>query len=337
MKRQSVRAFTLVELLVVIAIIGTLVALLLPAVQRARESSRRSNCLNSVKQLALATLEFETRFRRFPGAMDELPAQQRSSNNGERFTTWAVQLLPDLEKQAVYDEYAKGDNPIPSIYVETYVCPSDSEKGRSGAVTSYVANGGWAAPAKAQRPQNGPFLNRIFDPKAAVVEGHWKDGREYTAAFSESLHVARYDLMGWGGLIGNPNDTSVDPVDRKITEKGQDRLWGPVFVWQSAPDKSAYINGPLAVCYPPDSCTIPPVTGRHVGSTCTEQCNIIRAINAKPSSDHGGGVNVAFGSGRALFIRDTIDYDIFRALMTLAEKKSDSPKPDLILEDQSYL
>jgi len=62
-------------MLVVIAIIGTLVALLLPAVQRARESSRRSSCLNNLHQLAIATTEFEERYRRYPGLFDEMPVQ----------------------------------------------------------------------------------------------------------------------------------------------------------------------------------------------------------------------------------------------------------------------
>ena len=66
MKRHIPRAFTLVELLVVIAIIGTLVALLLPAVQRARESSRRSSCSNNLRNITLSTVQYEDRFRSLP-------------------------------------------------------------------------------------------------------------------------------------------------------------------------------------------------------------------------------------------------------------------------------
>src|SRR4051794_5283312 len=70
--------FTLVELLVVIAIIGTLVALLLPAVQRARESSRRSSCANNIRQVILATIQYEDRFKRFPGLFETLSADGRA-------------------------------------------------------------------------------------------------------------------------------------------------------------------------------------------------------------------------------------------------------------------
>src|SRR4051794_26526863 len=209
MLRRKPSAFTLVELLVVIAIVGTLVALLLPAVQRARESSRRSSCLNNLKNIALSTAQYENKFRRYPGVFEEMPQQQRISESGERFTTWAVMLLPDMEHQQIYDEYAKGVIPSPQKYVETYLCPSDASQARSGSSASYVANAGWGVTAKFQRPGNGPFLNRIYDPKASTVEGHWKDGRDHTLAYSErcdpdlSVHYG-YDRIGWNGLTDTP-------------------------------------------------------------------------------------------------------------------------------------
>jgi prepilin-type N-terminal cleavage/methylation domain-containing protein len=332
-------AFTLVELLVVIAIIGTLIALLLPAVQRARESSRRSSCLNNLKNVALAAAQYELRFKHYLPSMDEMPIQQRLSESGERFTTWCVLLLPDMEHQSAFDEYAKGENPIPSIYIDTYVCPSDSAKLRSGNSCNYVANIGAAMPAKNQKPANGPVLNRVYDPKMAVIEGHWKDGRDHTLAFSERTDLlGGYDDIGWGGLKKDPNGTT-DPVDRKgVTDDGTDRIWGPVFEWQTASNmKEAYINSRYSATCPGDQC-YPNVstTGRHVGSDCSLDCNIARAVNSRPSSEHSGGVNVAWGSGRASFLRETIDYDVYRAMMTLSEKNSDSPRRDIILDDTVY-
>src|SRR3954467_3692697 len=103
MRRRWVQAFTLVELLVVIAIIGSLMALLLPAVQRARESSRRSTCLSNIRQLALASLEFEVRSRRYPPVIDQLPIPLQDSTATERYTTWCVILLGDMGRQDIVD------------------------------------------------------------------------------------------------------------------------------------------------------------------------------------------------------------------------------------------
>ena len=87
-------AFTLVELLVVIAIIGVLVALLLPAVQSAREAARRSQCTNNLKQLSLALHNYETVHNTLP------PAGIDSNQMG-----WTVLLLPFFEQQALYDQF----------------------------------------------------------------------------------------------------------------------------------------------------------------------------------------------------------------------------------------
>jgi prepilin-type N-terminal cleavage/methylation domain-containing protein len=326
--------FTLVELLVVIAIIGTLVALLLPAVQRARESSRRSNCLNNLRQLALASLQFEERMRRYPPVYDELPAQFRQSDGSERFATWPVLLLPDIERQVIFDQYARGDSPLPELYVETYVCPSDAAKPRSGAVGSYAANAGWATSASNQRPTNGAFLNRAYSPRVAVQEGHWKDGKDHTFAFSERRDIDRYDILGWNGFI--PLSAEKDQIDHQVVDEDkEDRTWGPVFVWHTNPFRCALINADRCVCSMPDypPC-VPTETGRYIAKTCTLKCNLEeRSPNAKPSSDHGGGVNVAYGSGRALFVRENIDYNVYRGLMTLFDRESNSPVPGIILDD----
>lgn len=337
MRGRLVRAFTLVELLVVIAIIGTLVALLLPAVQRARESSRRSSCLNNVKQLALAATQYEVRMRHYVGLFDALPQQKQLSQSGAQYTTWAVLLLPDMEHQAYFDEYGKGADPMPSLYVESYVCPSDSVLSRSGSSTSYIGNAGWATSASNQSPMNGALVNRAWDSKMAVVEGHWKDGKDHTLAFSERVPTAAikngYDILGWNAFK--------DPItiDREFVVKTQkDRTWGPAFMWYTNPDECSYINGRECFCGNPDYDTPckPEGTGVYLAEKCKYECNTTdRPINARPASDHGGGVNVAFGSGRGVFLHETIDYKVFRALMTLNEKGSSSPDRDFVLDDTS--
>src|SRR6188474_719745 len=91
MRMRSRRAFTLIELLVVIAIIGILIALLLPAVQQAREAARRSQCQNNLKQIALAIHNFEDSKKTLP-----------SSRLGPQHATWFVQILPYMEQSNLY-------------------------------------------------------------------------------------------------------------------------------------------------------------------------------------------------------------------------------------------
>lgn len=92
------RAFTLVELLVVIAIIGILVSLLLPAVQSAREAARRTQCMNNLKQLGLALLNYESASKVFPAS--GLP-----SPKGGWGHSWMVAILPYIEQRAIYDKF----------------------------------------------------------------------------------------------------------------------------------------------------------------------------------------------------------------------------------------
>lgn len=103
LKRRS--AFTLVELLVVIAIIGILVALLLPAVQAAREAARRTECTNKVKQLALATHNFHDTYKKNPPAYNEVVTNVGSKIKGNLF----VYILPFVEQTSLYNST---DNPV---------------------------------------------------------------------------------------------------------------------------------------------------------------------------------------------------------------------------------
>ena len=128
MRRRSInRGFTLVELLVVIAIIGVLVALLLPAVQASREAARRTHCMNNLKQIGVGMHNFLLVHKTFPtgGASHGWP---RRKKNGEivgykdQDWSWAYQLLPFIEKQAMYEH--PDDDLVAGTPISTYFCPS---------------------------------------------------------------------------------------------------------------------------------------------------------------------------------------------------------------------
>ncbi|MEO1497843.1 MAG: DUF1559 domain-containing protein [Planctomycetota bacterium] len=108
-RRAAAAGFTLVELLVVIAIIGILVALLLPAVQAAREAARRNSCVNNLKQLGLACLNFESTTGHFPtcggtkAQFDEATSRAGGKPHGYEDAGWMYQILPYMEEQTLYD------------------------------------------------------------------------------------------------------------------------------------------------------------------------------------------------------------------------------------------
>ncbi len=146
---RRVSAFTLVELLVVIAIIGILVALLLPAVNSAREAARRTQCINNIRQVGLAILNYESANRELPAA------DRRTDPPVKSLFSWVTLILPYLEETAVhdtvdftipfYEQQGQGLN-YHHIIFESFLCPSDVQVGIVndfyGARGNYAANAG---------------------------------------------------------------------------------------------------------------------------------------------------------------------------------------------------
>ena len=179
-------AFTLVELLVVISIIGMLMALLLPAVQQAREAGRRNTCLNNMKQASFAVLNFEGQRKTYPGYCDTLTLQATgaSSNNVVLPVSWVVQILPLLERNAEYQLWRNqaevaavntaGGSIIwpPQVYMENLNCPSSPQASTfNNTPCAYIVNGGMmdvpggnggaATPYPSDWVANGVFFNKF--------------------------------------------------------------------------------------------------------------------------------------------------------------------------------
>jgi prepilin-type N-terminal cleavage/methylation domain-containing protein/prepilin-type processing-associated H-X9-DG protein len=180
---QVPQAFTLVELLVVIAIIGILVALLLPAIQSAREAARRTQCINNVKQMGLACLNFESAHKYFPPGRKKpdwavvIPstghtvvatsytnynAVQQNATQKTGFYSVHIWLLPHMEEQNIYDlidftkaqttQMTHGGVPVTINYrayataAGMFLCPSDSNTGSIISENNYRYNFGGSTP-----------------------------------------------------------------------------------------------------------------------------------------------------------------------------------------------
>jgi prepilin-type N-terminal cleavage/methylation domain-containing protein/prepilin-type processing-associated H-X9-DG protein len=196
-------AFTLVELLVVIAIIGVLVALLLPAIQSAREAARRSQCKNNLRQIGLAIHNHVSSLRVFPtGGAGSFPKIQNYVVSGKPFGTdkqglgWAYQILPYLEEGAIVGLVTQDQ--LQAAVIPLYVCPSRRSgsgmfAGKPVSLIDYAAS----QPCTAQCPAGSPDCP---DPTPL-----------YNPRDSSPITAAGYELnlpSIWGGI--NENSTQQD-------------------------------------------------------------------------------------------------------------------------------
>lgn len=267
------RAFTLVELLVVIAIIGILIALLLPAVQAAREAARRSQCTNNLKQIALGMHNYEGTFKVYPtgrlGCDGSCSPQNRSAASGFVF------LLPFVEQKPLFDQMMQYHNAntttwpgtLPQNLRETrpdaYVCPSDTAerlKSDGNATSSYALVAGHYGPSQgtgnnAKDKNTGMFLYRDSKGPADATDG-----------LSNVMFVGE---VADAHLGDNPNTWLMSGRHTDMLRSTENP-----------------INTPVGL-------------GKVISSTDKK--------NGAFSSKHPGGANFAFGDGSVHFLSETIE------------------------------
>jgi prepilin-type N-terminal cleavage/methylation domain-containing protein/prepilin-type processing-associated H-X9-DG protein len=332
MRRRS-PGFTLVELLVVIAIIGTLVALLLPAVQSARESARRNTCINNLKQLQLALTNYESQFRKLPGYANELfnPNAPKTGSPPQipaeagRRASWVVMIFPYMEQRPLWDAWNRFGDPPSAPAIEGLTCPSDTPEIPGQPSLAYVGNAGWAFGDTTRKSQeqnveyaaNGVFFddnkNRNFgpadgreqQPRIQMSLAQVQDGTSKTLMLSENVHAVYWT---YGADIAPTGQGYVQP-NRPIPDGKH--LFG--FVWKNQPNQFERINGDNYYDHAPAPDEAAPMDS--FAAPAYES-------HGYPSSAHPGGVNVAFCGGQLDFLAESVSPLVYAQLMTSNSKKS---------------
>lgn len=314
------RGFTLVELLIVIAIIGTLVGLLLPAVNAARERARQGQCLNNLKELGTGLVSYATDGKGvFPGLIgyqrttitpynSSIDGNTSTNNVVDLAMTWAAKLLPRIDQQSLSEQLltnngGTGPNPTAptSIYstpprLEIFICPSDAGTNREQARLTYIANSGYfdgvGSAYTVDVKANGLFHDQRRGGPEVRYGADIKDGAGTTLLLSENIH--KDEGVSWLTPI-NQTPSSLNDFTVSV-EQPYGMVWHIQGGDPANPTQARFNRDPN----PPNSYT----AGRNALGY------------ARPAGAHPEVFNVVFAGGAAKAISQDIEYRVYQQLMT---------------------
>jgi prepilin-type N-terminal cleavage/methylation domain-containing protein len=295
---RSNAAFTLVELLVVISIIAVLIGLLLPAVNAARESGRRTKCTNNLYQMGVATQRVNDASGGLPGWRNKLV----TSNNAVIYPSWPVMLLPNMDRADVATAWAMAapNTPLVAPYIETLVCPSNPPDSQTEPSLAYAANTGSINGSDLWTKNDGLLVDNVNSAgnRLSLSDVAGADGTTSTLLYAEKC--------GANSVVNQSFwDVQPPPTTAAITN----------FSYQ--PNNSTYVRG-LAGSVSPSTTPLP-----FIGIVGAPQTPVINSAVtgapgawSQPSSLHVGGVVAVFCDGHTRFIADSLQPHVYAQLLT---------------------
>jgi prepilin-type N-terminal cleavage/methylation domain-containing protein len=336
---DSRKGFTLIELLVVISIIATLISLITPAVQSARAAARRTQCLNNLKNIALAFRGFSAGHNaEFPYLMDPTGGADSTliDRHVETTSGWPIQVLDYLDSAAIFrqtrsnaalaDTNAVAFPPTvphgPPVSLPFFQCPDDQNNNRVELGLSYQVNGGLFLTNSTTTTltgfpdQAGAAINAPTTPAGAQTAAGYNVGVFFNRIgpgdrpTSEDF-IERGDGTSYTLLLAE-NSGSVNPSARSFASYGQsDLAFGVNTAHLSAGTVFVGTGVNLGNVAPTGTIT-------NLGNSKPNSTAVSTATDAvlRPSSNHNDLIHVAFSDGRASSFSDSVDSKVYLRLIT---------------------
>jgi prepilin-type N-terminal cleavage/methylation domain-containing protein/prepilin-type processing-associated H-X9-DG protein len=294
------RAFTLVELLVVIAIIGILIALLLPAVQAAREAARRSQCNNNLKQLGLGVHTFSDAYNVLPYGVSPWSegTKPRPMRHGGG---WILAMLAQIEQTALADQFSpfvteQGDyfggtgikdpacQPLVATELVALKCPSDAHQKFLSTVEFQ-----WNPTPIAVTSYKGVIGDTQMGGPSSMHVGTTPDCHNTTGCNGIFYRNVYQEPITFAKILDGTSNTLM--IGEDVPIENNHSAW-------------AYSNGDYASCHGPINFFPKPAQANNWWNVMTFR------------SRHAGGANVCFADGGVRYLRQSINHDLYRALST---------------------